>query len=137
MSNEKFVENNFNLPQHKEEITVATDVIEKIKLKLKCKQQAKTLDDKTFVVMYEETVRMLDYVGNLSKPAFEIGDELEGLYYKKYPHSPKLAKKLWLDHYETIHKKYNILKNRCFKILDKLDELYWKVNKKQPPNWNI
>ena len=41
-----------------------------------------------------------------------------------------------LEHYEKIHHPYDILKNRCFKLLDEYDELYFKLNKTTPPNWS-
>lgn len=137
MTNENYIDADLNLPQHTNEIILARDGIETIKNNLKSLQSLKKIDDKTFIAMYERTVQLLDYVGELSKPAFDVCDKLELMYTCKYPTSPKLAKKLWLDHYDSLHKKYNTLKNRCFRILDELDELYLLANKKQPPNWNI
>ena len=66
---------------------------------------------------------------------FEIEEQMKDMYFKQYKHSPQLARKLWLDHYEKIHHPYNLLKNRCFGLLDKLDIIYFKKFKKQPPNW--
>ena len=31
---------------------------------------------------------------------------------------------------------YSLLKNRCFRLLDELDELYIALYGKNPPNWN-
>ena len=127
----------FNLPNHTEEIKEITIAIENKKEKLKELQSLKQITDKTFIRMYEQTIKILDYLGNLSTPAFNIEDKLEEIYIKKYPQSPQLAKKLWLDHYDHIHHNYSLLKNRCFRILDELDELYMNVHDKNPPNWNI
>lgn len=126
-----------DLPANTKEIALATDIINKLKERLKTQQNKKEIDDKTFITLYEETVQMVDYVGNLSLPAFEIRDDLEEYYIKEHPQSPKLAMKLFHDCIKTIHRDYNILKNRCFTILDELDNLYKKCNKKEPPNWNI
>jgi hypothetical protein len=131
------IEHDFNLPDYSNEISKADEIIEKIKNRLKIIQNQKRIDDKFHTETFEEIVRILDYVGRLSRPAFEIEDSLEALYIKQYLHSPELAKKLWLDHYGKIHHPFNLLKNRCYKLLEELDSEYIKRNKKYPPNWNI
>jgi len=133
----EFIKHDFNLPCHDNELSKAGDVIEKLKSKVnKIISTVELISDKQFVQVYEEIVRVLDYVGRLSMPAFAIEDDLEKLYIKTYMHAPQLAKKLWLDHYENVHHPYSILKNRCFKLLEELDEYYQELYDKLPPNWN-
>lgn len=136
MSNE-LIECDFNLPSHANELSDSENKIEKIKIRLNFIKKTKTIDDNIHVTMFEEIVQVLDYVGRLSSPAFEIQDELEEIYKMKFLKSPELAKKLWLDHYGMIHKPYNVLKNRCHRLLDELDEVYEDKFKKHPPNYKI
>ena len=133
----KLLKHDFNLPNHENELSKAGDVIEKLKSKLTKHKSTRDIDDKQFVDFYEEVIRALDYVGRLSMPVFAIEEEVEAMYTKRYIHAPILAKSLWLDHYEELHHPYNLLKNRCFKILDELDELYRELYEKNPPNWSI
>jgi hypothetical protein len=132
---QKFINHDFKLPNHNNELSKADDVIEKLRQKFKILECRNTISDKEHLQMFEEVVRVLDYVGRLSMPAFAIEEDMERLYVMRYPHSPELAKKLWLDHYEDIHHPYNLLKNRCFKLMEELDELYIRVNNKKPKNW--
>lgn len=134
---EQFITIDFNLPNHANELSKAEEVMEKIRKKLENHKTLKTLDDKLHTQLYEEIVRVLDYLGHLSQPAFNIESDLEALYTKQYIHAPELAKRLWLDHYESLHHPYNILKNRCFRMLEELDELYISMYGKNPKNWNI
>jgi len=136
MSNE-LIEHDFNIPIHANELSDAENRIEKIKLKLELIKINKTIDDNLHVTMFEQIVLVLDYVGGLSLPAFEIQEELEELYKMKFLSSPELAKKLWLDHYGKIHKPYNTLKNRCYRLLDTLDAEYELKFNKLPPNYMI
>lgn len=133
----QFIQHDFKLPDHTVELGKASDVIEKLKTRMQILITTKTLDEKTHTETFEETIRILDYLGRLSLPAFAIEDELESMYALQYKHSPELGKKLWLDHYDSIHHPYTLLKNRCFRILEELDEAYKKLWKKNPPNWNI
>ena len=137
MANENFIEHNFNLPTHANELSKAEEVIEKIRTKLTILEKNNCIDDKSHGKLYEETIRVLEYLGELSKPFFAINDELEDLYCLKYPHSSELAKKLWLDHNDRMHHPYNLLKNRCFRMLEELDVEYQRKFDKNPPNWNI
>jgi len=127
----------FDLPDHANELAKVEEIIGKYKTNVREIIQTKTITDTNHDKYYEEVVRALDYVGKLSMSAFNIEDELEELYIKQYIHAPALAKSLWLEHYGKIHRPYNLLKNRCFKLLEELDDSYRDIYKKQPPNWNI
>ena len=133
---QEFIVHDFKLPNHGNELSKADDIIEKLKKKLQVFQTQKAIDDKTFGVFYEEIIRVLDYVGRLSMPCFAVEEELEQMYVLKYHKFPELGRKLCFDHYEKIHHPYTLLKNRCFKLLDELDETYKALYKKNPPNWN-
>ena len=137
MQDPEFITHDFNLPCHDNELSNAGDVIEKLKQRInKTISSVELITDKQFVLVYEEVIRVLDYVGRLSMPAFAIEDELEEMYKMRYLHAPELAKKLWFDHYENVHHPYNTLKNRCFKMLEELDNYYIGLYDRNPPNWN-
>lgn len=124
-----------DIPNHIDELNKAEGLIQNIKSKIETIKLKRSITGASHEYLYEETMRVLDYVGRLSMPCFAIEDKLEEMYLIKFKHSPELAKQLWLDHYETIHHPYTLLKNRCFKILDELDAEYVVVHKKYPPNW--
>lgn len=64
---------------------------------------------------------VLDAVGELSQPAFDVREKMEEDYNLKYLKSPALGKELFLKHYESLHKPYDKLKNKCFDLLNKID----------------
>ena len=134
---ELFLVQDFEIPDHTVELAKADEIIKNLKVKLKQIQITKSIDAKIHTELYEEIVRILDYVGRLSVPVFELEDKFNVLYTLHYPKSPQLAKKLCNDHYENVHYPYTILKNRCFKMLEDLDKEYRKRWKANPPNWNI
>ena len=132
-----FIKHDFKLPAHNNELSKAEEVIEKIRNKFKKIQKNKNINDIIHNTLYEETVRILDYVGKLSMPTFAIEEEMEKLYFLQYPKSPLLSKKLFNDHYMELHHSYTLLKNRCFRLLEELDGEYIKRFRKNPPNWKI
>lgn len=137
MQRELLLSPDFTLPNHTSELSKAEDIIEKLKTRLKRIQETKSITDKKHTELYEEVIIVLDYVGRLSNPVFEIEETLERMYILKYPKAPALSKKLFWDHYDDLHHPYTILKNRCFRILEDLDKEYKKRMKHNPPNWNI
>ena len=137
LTEESFITHDFKLPNHHNELCKAEEIIEKLKNKFKKIERTKTINDKNHDELYNEIIRILDYVGRLSMPAFAIEDDIERLYTLQYAKFPELAKKLWNDHYENIHHPYTLLKNRCFRMLEELDNLFIETHKKYPPNWNI
>jgi hypothetical protein len=125
------------LPDNTSELQMADIAIEKQKKRFKIIKLQRKINNIIHEEIYEETVRILDFLGKLTKPLFELNDSLEYDYIKKYPTSPQLAKKLWLCHCENIHYPYDLLKNRCFKLLEDVDEEFIKRNKTYPANYNI
>ena len=132
---DQFIIHDFNLPNHESELCDAEETINKIKLKLLIIYRENSINDFIHEYYYEETMRILEYIGRLSTPALTLSQKIEEMYVLKFPHSPALAKQLWLNHYRDIHHPYNILKNRCFRILYQLDNEYFKSYNKFPPNW--
>jgi hypothetical protein len=132
----QFIVHDFGLPNHQEELKTAEDSLNALKLRLVAVIVNETINDKLHEELFEATFKILDYVGRLSIPCFKVNYELERMYVNKYPHSPALAKKLWLDHYESIHRPYNLIKNRCFRTINDIDQAYRNKFDKQPPNWN-
>jgi hypothetical protein len=134
---EQFIDCNFNLPNHTNELSKAEEVIGKLKDKIDNHSKLKNINNNSHDSLYDEVCRVLDYLGRLSTPVFNVQDRMEEMYTLQYKHCPALGKKLWLTHYENVHHPYNILKNRCFRLLELLDEIYIKKFKHTPPNWNI
>ncbi len=132
------LELNLNIPKHGNELSRAEYRIEKIREKFTKLVTDNSITDKIHVDLYEEIISSLDYVGKLSKPIFALEDEIETAYTMAYLHCPdqELVKRTWYKHYEELHQEYSILKNRCFKLLDELDEEYIRKYKKNPSNWN-
>lgn len=132
---EQFLTVELNLPNHSNELYKAEEVLEMTKYKFKEIQSTKTINNNNFNEIQDTLLRILHFVGSLSIPAFDTRTTLEEVYFKKYKSSPQLAKQLWLEHFEQINHPYNLLKNRCFKMLEELDEEYILRLKKYPPNW--
>ena len=95
MPNPKLIEHDFNLPCHDNELSMAEDIIEKIKIRInKIVNSNELISDDKFVAIFEEIIIALDYVGRLSMPAFGIEDELQEMYKMKFLHAPELGKQL-------------------------------------------
>ena len=117
------------LPNHDVELENIKNYIDQLKNRYKMGTTRKKLTITEYERIRDLTLNTLELVGKLSMPAFNIEDELEEKYVMAYRSSPQLAKTLWLDHYERIHRKYNTLKNRCYKILDELESSINKLKK--------
>jgi len=127
---------NVNLPSHCEKLLRAKSAIDGAKYKFDIIVRAKSITPKSHDALYEQIIRVLDFVGNLSQSVFNVEDQLEQQYFSQYKDNPCLAKQLWLEHYDSLHKPYSLLKNKCYRMLDELDEEFIIVHKRYPPNWN-
>lgn len=120
-----------DLPDHTEELNKVEKLINKYKIRYKRIIERNIKDKKELEALYEKTITLLEYIGELSLPCFNISDALEQNHYNIYKDSPELAKTLWLEKYGELHHPYNILKNRCFNLLDELEKQIYFLEKKQ------
>lgn len=125
-----------NLPKHDNELSVADKMILKLKDKVKSLIDNNSITSKIHSELYEEIIKILDYVGNLSMSIFNLEEEIENSYVKAYIKNPIKVKLFWYEHYSELHKPYSLKKNRCFTMLDELDEIYFKKFKNFPANYN-
>jgi len=126
-----------DFPDHTSLLKQAEEKLQNIKNEFILIKNNRTISDNSHTRLYEETISVLDWVGRMSNSIFKIRNDLELKYRKTYYIAPILAYKLFDEHYSRLHYPYNILKNRCFTLLDDLDNLYYKTFKKPPPNWEI
>lgn len=66
--------------------------------------------------------KCLRKVADLSTTRSEIQTKLNDYYTKTYNHSPAMGKKLFLDHYFTLHKPYDDIKDKIWKLIFSLAE---------------
>jgi len=140
INEEQFVQKEFNLPDHSNELSKAEDQIEKLKIvfnevRLIYAKSDEKITGQQHEKIFEAAIRAVDFVGRLSMPVFEAADQLEELYIKQYPRSPELAKSMWLKHSDLLHHPYSLLKNRCWRLIEELDEYYFSIHQTEPPNW--
>jgi hypothetical protein len=66
------------------------------------------------------------YLGELSIPLFSLMDDIEETYFKhpKYKGQPDKAKNAWLKFYRGHHARYDFLKNRAHRLMNKLEFLF-------------
>lgn len=110
------------VPNHDEELEIINETINKYKHIINKNIKKKTLSEETYSYHHAVIMKCLYALGELSLPNFNLHDELKKKYNVHYKKTPELAKKLYLDHMSKIHKDYNLLKNRCFRLLDHLEE---------------
>lgn len=133
----EFLEICIDLPDHKQKLSEIDFKLERIKHKFDQIQLKGCITDNIHESMYDETVLLLDFVGKLSKPLFSLRNTVENEYFETFRSSPKTARERWYKHYEHIHKPYTVLKNKCYSILENLDNEFVKIHKKYPRNYNL
>jgi len=134
---ELFLHIELELPDHTAKLTDAEAKIENLRTRFVEIQNSGKINNYTHEPLYDETVLMLDYLGRLSRPIFGIESTIEEKYCKEYVSEPVKVKKLWYEHYEYIHRPYTILKNRCYRVLEDLDDEFFRVNHCFPSNYNL
>ena len=92
----------------------------------------KYLDDDTYKNLVDDILDIHYKVADLSMDVFAIKTQLEEAYFKKFKHTPELAKTLWQKEYHEYHKPYNVIKNKCFDYLDALEKKYIDQHGEKP-----
>lgn len=128
---------NYQLPKNTSELRQASEKIQNIKKEVSYLKRTTEINGFIHTTIYEEIVGVLDWVGRMSTCVFDIRDDLESKYENAYPKAPRLAYKLFEEHYSKLHHPYSIIKNRCYTLLEELDFIYINKHKKNPPNWKI
>lgn len=123
---------NINIPDNSEQLNEINSSLENIKTQIKIHKENKSLPNNSFDTLYESIAKNLILVAELSRPLFNLQNHIENFYFNEFKKSPALAKELYLNHYADIHYKYNMIKNKCFKLFDDLDELYFKIHNSKP-----
>lgn len=123
---------NIELPDNTEKLNNIEKYIKTLNSRFKLLVNNNEFSKKKYEIIHDLIVETLIMLGDLSLPALDIVDELEKKYILTYPNSPKLAKKLWLDHIDKINHRYDLLKNRCYFLIDDLEEeiIRLKIKKK-------
>lgn len=130
-----YISIDLDLPDHTTEIKDCEIYIKSVKKEIKTIPRGERMSDDIYFALYERITRGLYYIGSLSLSAFNTEEIIQEEYFQTYKHAPELAKKLWQEHYGNVHKPYNTIKNRLFRLYEDLEALYIRLNKNTPPNF--
>jgi hypothetical protein len=116
------------LPDHTDQLNKITKVGKNVMKKF-------DLDKRSYPPLTEKSVETMDYIlhkclrktADLSMSINEIETKLKDHYTCTYTKSPELGKKLFLDHYFSLHKPYDKVKNMLWKAIFTITE--YKKNK--------
>lgn len=86
-----------------------------------------TIDD--LEGLKDRTIDILLMFGDVSDPFFEIRDELKDKYTWRYISSPAIGRKIFLEHFANIHHKFDFQKNKCYDLIDEIDEFKFNLLK--------
>ena len=110
------------LQDHERELEQAKGILSKVEKEYKWYRDTKVeIPHRKMHTLVYMTSTVLDLIGELSMTRFDVRDSMEEDYKKKYLNSPALGKKIFLEHYEGLHKPYDKVKNKCFDLLRKID----------------
>jgi len=110
------------VPKHGPELKQATKLLESVEKDLNWHEQVKR--ELTFTQRKEYILKvslLLDAIGELSRSRFDVREEIESKYMEYYSNQPALGQTLWLKYYESLHKPYDKIKNKCFNLIEKID----------------
>ena len=113
-----------DVPVDEIELSKVNEYIKKLVKRFKVLVVSNRFNKVEYDKLDDDIIRALISLGKLSSPAFDVFDsgKLEREYFKTYKHSPALAKKLWLEHYDELHYQYDLLKNRCYTLISDMNE---------------
>ena len=112
------------LPNHDIDLERAKNILDKAERDIvwfKTKQI--DIPDRKKQVLTHTIDVVLNGVGLMSQSRFDVRDKLEEEYSKAFIKQPALGKELYLKHYESLHKPFDKLKNKCFNLFYKLDNI--------------
>lgn len=81
------------------------------------------ITDKIYKILHYKIEDALYAVADLSLPYFRISERLRYYYFNKFRSDPILGRNSYFERYENLHKPYTLLKNKCYRMFDKLEKL--------------
>jgi hypothetical protein len=126
-------ETGIKIPDHCRELKDISKYIKQIKKEIKTLEIENEMNIMIYSNVLKKIMNCLNYTGKLSEPILDISDQIRLDYYNQFPRTPQLAKSLWLNETQKLNKQYDLMKNRMFDLIEKLDELYIRVLKLPPP----
>lgn len=123
-----------NLPDNSEGLSHISDQINNMRLTID--DYFKNLNRKIYTSPKEiENCRnkLQDYLYTLADytmPIFDLSDKMELHYYTVYK-DKNLASIMWLEHYRSLHKPYDVQKNFCYFLIGKLDKYLEEYNRRK------
>jgi len=103
------------------ELEKIKDLIKKLEIKFTKISGKSTKAIAEYENIYEDIMYILVYVGRLSSSdnMKDVRDMYEMASRTEYPDSPKKAMKLFLKTYSKHTEKFDVIKERCWKIIEK------------------
>jgi hypothetical protein len=107
----------FNIPDNTYELLSIENTIELVKNNVD--GRIKTISNNVRKDFLKILTKELFKLGTLSTPLFQLRVPMEKAYLEKY--GRRIGKNKFLNHYESIHAPYDILKELVFGLIEKLD----------------
>jgi hypothetical protein len=112
-----------NLEDHSSQLREITRIINNLEKKFNlAKRSYPALTEKQVETMEFVAHKCLRKAADLSMSRGEIQTDLQDHYTTTYIKSPAMGKKLFLDHYFSLHKPYDKVKDKCWKLIMNLAE---------------
>ena len=108
------------VPNHTKELDQIESIIEAINYKIKLPIQFNAKQIVQTESLKDELLITLNRLGRLSQDLFALEENLKAQYKIAYTNTPQLARILFQKHNTKLHKRYDLYKNRCFKMFEKL-----------------
>ena len=106
----------FTVPNHDKDLNEIESTIETIKNEMA--GRVKTMSIVVRDNLKKTVITQMYRLGFLSTPIFELRIPMEDAYFKKYG---RKGKKMFLNHYEFLHERYDFLKEEIYTLFKKLN----------------
>jgi hypothetical protein len=111
-----------DVPDHSVELKEIECTIESVKMKLNLGIQFDAQEIIQTERLKQQILKTLNQLGRLSQKIFDLEDDLKSQYEKAYINTPLLGKTLYQKHNSRLHKRYDLYKNRCYKLLEIIEK---------------
>jgi hypothetical protein len=118
--NNKYLE---QLPDYTDEIKACESDSTRIISRIDTGKKYDDINSDFIINCQDDVTKVLCKISQLSTPFFDVRDELMKEYDRKYLQYPELGKKLKWEHYYELHKPFDVIKTKCWKLLNKLCKL--------------